>query len=323
MYCWSDEHITYLHFIMRKIFSHTYTLAIIACLLWSTAFAGIKIGLEYTTPLQFAGLRFFIAGLLIIPLTKNFKTFINAIKTNPWLILRVSLFQTIILYSLFYTGLSMVPGAIAAILIGSQPLFAALVSSAMQKNDKLSFMKLFTISLGIGGIVLIAYNKGWDDKQGSQQLIGMGILVLANISSGIGNVFVAKQKGQLPSTVLSAWQMSIGGLVLFLISLYSQPFTGFNQPLPYFLSLGWLSFLSAAAFTIWFMLLQRPNVLVSDLNIWKFIIPIFGALLSWILLPDEQPELIPIVGMIIIGISLILYSLANKRAAKKKSKQLQ
>ncbi len=301
---------------MKNILSHTYFLAIVACLLWSTAFAGIKIGLEYTTPLQFAGIRFFLAGLLIIPLTKNLRNFINAIKTNFWLIIRVSLFQTIILYSLFYWGLSLVPGAIAAILIGSQPLFAALVASMMQKNDKLSARKLFTISLGIGGIFLIAYHKGWGTNNGLQQVLGMAILILANISSGIGNVFVAKQKGKISATILSAWQMSIGGLVLFLFSLFFEPFSGFHKPLTYFISLGWLSFISAAAFTIWFTLLQRPNVLVSDLNIWKFIIPILGAILSWILLPGEQPELIPIIGMIIIGASLILYSLSNKKADK-------
>ena len=298
---------------MKKVISHTYFLAIIACLLWSTAFAGIKIGLQYTSPMQFAGLRFFIAGLFIIPLTRNFGHFLKAIRSNFGLIFRVSLFQTIILYSLFYWGISLVPGAIAAILIGSQPLFAALVSSAMQKNDKLSLPKLLTISLGIGGIVLIAYHKGWGSDNGIQQVLGMGILILANISSGIGNVFVSKQKGKLPSTILSAWQMALGGLTLFIISLFFEPFAGFNQPAAYYISLGWLSFISAAAFTIWFMLLQRPQVLVSDLNIWKFIIPIFGAILSWALIPDEQPEWIPILGMLIIGFSLVLYSIINRR----------
>jgi drug/metabolite transporter (DMT)-like permease len=40
--------------------------AIIACLLWSTAYAGIKIGLQYDTPFHFAGVRFIISGMIII-----------------------------------------------------------------------------------------------------------------------------------------------------------------------------------------------------------------------------------------------------------------
>ncbi|TLX75359.1 DMT family transporter [Labilibacter sediminis] len=298
---------------MKKLISHTYFLAILACLLWSTAFAGIKIGLQYTTPLQFAGIRFFLAGLLILPLTKNLKRFFKAFAQNPWLIVKVSVFQTVILYSLFYWGISIVPGAITAIIIGSQPLFAALVANFMQKNDKLSLKKFGTISLGITGIILIAYHKGWNTENGVETVMGMGILILANISSGIGNVFVSKQKGKIPATILSSWQMILGGLTIFLISLSLEPFNGFNHPAPYFISLAWLSFMSATAFTIWFLLLQRHSVLVSDLNIWKFIIPIFGAFLSWVLLPDEQPELIPVIGMVIIGVSLVLYSIINRK----------
>jgi len=298
---------------MRKLFTHTYTLAVISCLLWSTAFAGIKIGLEYTTPIQFAGIRFFIAGLLIIPLSSSIKDFYQAIVKHPWQILKVSLFQTIILYALFYWGISKVPGAITAIIIGSQPLFAALVAHFMQKHDKIGIKKLLTISLGIFGIVLIAFHKGWETQNGINQLVGIIILIFANIASAIGNVFVSNQKGKIAASILSSWQMTIGGIVLFIFSLFIEPFNGFSHPLPYFLSLGWLSFLSATAFTVWFYLLQRPNVLVSDLNIWKFIIPIFGAILSWIIIPGESPEIIPIIGMIIIGTSLILNNFLNRQ----------
>jgi drug/metabolite transporter (DMT)-like permease len=105
----------------------------------------------------------------------------------------------------------------------------------------------------------------------------------------------------------------IGGLFLFILSLFIEPFKGFVFPAQYYMALGWLSFLSAAALTIWLYLLQQPGVKVSGLNVWKFIIPIFGAIFSWIILPEEQPELIPVIGMIIIAISLVLY---HRQSAK-------
>jgi hypothetical protein len=40
--------------------------AIMACLPWSTAYAGNKIGLHYDTPFHFAGVRFIISGTIII-----------------------------------------------------------------------------------------------------------------------------------------------------------------------------------------------------------------------------------------------------------------
>jgi len=41
----------------------TLLLAAVACMLWSTAFVGIKIGLRYSSPFQFAGFRFILSGL--------------------------------------------------------------------------------------------------------------------------------------------------------------------------------------------------------------------------------------------------------------------
>ena len=70
--------------------------------------------------------------------------------------------------------------------------------------------------------------------------------------------------------------------------------------------------MAAAAFSIWYKLLQRPGVKVSELNLWKFIIPVAGAILSWLLVPGEKPEWITISGMIIITVSLILFYRSTK-----------
>ncbi|HOG57194.1 MAG TPA: EamA family transporter, partial [Bacteroidales bacterium] len=56
--------------------------AIVACLLWSTAYAGIKLGLQYDTPLHFAGLRFMIAGLMLLPFTVRPSSYIRMIREH-------------------------------------------------------------------------------------------------------------------------------------------------------------------------------------------------------------------------------------------------
>jgi drug/metabolite transporter (DMT)-like permease len=52
---------------------------------------------------------------------------------------------------------------------------------------------------------------------------------------------------------------------------------------------------------------------VSDLNLWKFLIPLFGAVFSWILLPGEYPQVMTIVGMIIITSSLVISNLVQRK----------
>lgn len=283
--------------------------AILACLLWSSAFVGIKIGLPYTTPLQFAGIRFFISGLMVLPLAIYFNPgFLKIFSRNIRFILLLGLLQTSIQYALFYTGISKVPGSIGAIVIGSSPLFIALVAHYLMPDDKLSWKKVGIIMFGFSGIVLVS--MGGDSRSsGAIQLIGIIILIGNNIISGFTNVIIALEKRKIPPMILSSGSMIIGGLFLFLFSI---PVEGLNfspKPGEYYFSLAWLSILSAVAITIWITLLKQPAVVVSDLNLWKFLIPIAGALMAWLILPEESPDWLSVAGMLVAGGSLLLLNM--------------
>jgi len=151
---------------------------------------------------------------------------------------------------------------------------------------------------------------------GSLLGIGIAILILNNGLAGIGNVVVSKTAAELPPLVLSSFSMIVGGAILYLFALPIEGFAHGPFPLEYFGALAWLSFLSAAAITIWYTLLNRPGVKVSDLNMWKFIIPVVGAILSWAILPNEHADALSIVGMVIIASSLLVLNLKVKFTKK-------
>lgn len=286
-------------------FKSTTFLAIVACILWSTAFVGIKIGLKYTSPFQFAGIRFFISGVLIIPFIPNFLKSLPIALTNAPKIILVGLVQTFLQYALFYKGIDLVPGALGAMVIGSGPLFIAIVAHFLMPDDTITRRKLISILLGLTGIAIVSIGrKGMGDVG---PLVGLGILILIlnNILSGFGNILVAKDKRQIPPLVLSSFSMIFGGFALFILGVFTEGYNSGPFPLEYYLSLGWLSFLSAAAISIWYTLLKRPGVKVSSLNMWKFIIPVLGAVLSWLILPNEYPNLLAIIGMILVATALI------------------
>lgn len=303
-------------FSMKKFFLSTTVLAIFACLLWATPFTAIKIGLKYTTPLQFAGVRFLISGVLILPFIKNLKHKVLE-SIHRWrLILWVALLQTTLLYGLFYMGINLVPGALGAMLIGSQPLFTAMMAHWMLKNDKMNWQKIGAILLGISGVCIISLGRS-DFVLTTTIPLGVGILILNNIVGSMGNVVVSRDAKGMPPRVLASFSMLIGGAALLLISIpVEHPNWSEFHPLEYYLSLGWLAIVSAMAITIWFGLLGREGVRVSTLNTWKFIVPIFGAFLSWTILPDENPDMISIIGMIVIAISLLLVNYQNRKFAK-------
>ena len=281
--------------------------AIIACLLWSTAYAGIKIGLQYDTPFHFAGVRFIISGLMILPLTVRPSLFIRMINEHWRVIAWVTLLQIVVNYSLFYQGLNLVPGALGAVVYGAQPLIIAIVAALMHKDDKLTRKKILTIVFGISGVILISVGRQAFKLGTGLELLGIAMILVGNTATAVSNVVISLKSKDLNPFVLSSTSLFFGGVILYLISIPAEHKIPGPPPTEYWVALLWLSFMAASAFSIWFKLLQRPGVKVSELNLWKFITPITGAVLSWILVPDEHPEWLTISGMIIITASLIVF----------------
>ena len=293
---------------------NTALLAIISCLLWSTAFAGVKIGLQYATPLQFAGTRFFIAGLLVFPLAHRINPgYFRIIRHHLKLILLLAFLQTFLQNTMFYNGIYMIPAAVAAIIIGSQPLFIALVANFFMPGERMTLTKTLVILLGIAGVALVSFGKDPQSVTGHIAVAGILLLLGVNIVSGLSNVLVAREKGMIPPLVISSSSMILGGAALFLFSI---PFEGIHfgsKPPVYFISLAWLSLLSAVAISIWITLLKRPGIVVSDLNLWKFLIPLFGAMFSWVLILAEHPQPITTAGMVIITLALLSSALLKRK----------
>jgi len=281
--------------------------AVIACLLWSTAYAGIKLGLQYDTPLHFAGVRFIISGLMLLPFTVKPAAYLRMIRENYKVVLSVMVLQTLMNYSLFYLGLNLVPGALGAVIVGSQPLVTAVVAAMMHDEERLTRSKIITIIFGISGVILISAGRQAFRLGTALEFLGVILILGANIATAVSNVVVSLKSRGMNPVVLSSFSLGVGGLILYLVSIPVEGTVRDYRPFLYWADLAWLSFMSAFAFSLWFKLLQRPGVKVSELNLWKFIIPVVGAILSWILVPGEHPEILTIAGMIVISLSLILF----------------
>ena len=292
--------------------SNTIFWAIIACLLWSTAYAGIKIGLQYDTPFHFAGVRFIISGLMILPFTVKPSIYIRMLRNHWRVVAWVTFLQIVINYSLFYQGLNLVPGALGAVVYGAQPLIIAVVAALMHRDDKLTRNKIITIVFGISGVIFISIGRQAFKLGTGLELLGIAMILVGNIATAVSNVVISLKSKDLNPFVLSSSSLFFGGVVLYLISIPAESVPHGPLPKEYWFALLWLSFMAAAAFSIWYKLLQRPGVKVSELNLWKFLTPVTGAVLSWMLVPDEHPELLTILGMIIITSSLILFYKKNQ-----------
>jgi drug/metabolite transporter (DMT)-like permease len=193
--------------------------AIIACLLWSTAYAGIKLGLQFDTPFHFAGIRFIISGLMILPFTVRPAVYIKMIRVHWKVIAWVTTLQIVINYSLFYQGLKLIPGALGAVVYGAQPLIIAIVAAIMHKDDKLSKKKIVTIIFGISGVILISVGRQAFKLGTILELLGVLMILVGNIATAASNVIISMKSKDINPFVLSSSSLFLGGIILYLISI--------------------------------------------------------------------------------------------------------
>ena len=131
------------------------------------------------------------------------------------------------------------------------------------------------------------------------------LLLLSIIFQGYSAISVSEDKGKVNPIFLNAVQMFFGGLLIYMIGLGTEGYHSFiGKPSGFYISLGILVFISVFAFSFWFIALQSKG---AKVNMCRLINPILGAVLSWVMLPDEYPTFSTVAGMIIIVSSLIIY----------------
>ena len=219
------------------------------------------------------------------------------------------------MYGCYYMGISRVPASIAAIVMGTGPLFSAMTAHLLLHDDKMSLKKIVSLFLGFIGIAIISSRKDPGTAAGASELTGIVLLLIASILESLANVIVKKHPTEpLP---LTSMQLFLGGLLLTVTSFITETPTTHTYPPIFYISLAWLSFVSAAGFSIWFSIIQKKEIKVSELNLLKFLIPVIGATLSWLLLANEQPDIKSLAGMLLIASSVLVFFRKNKKKLSK------
>lgn len=282
--------------------------AILASVLWAIVNPVIKTGLSYDmTPMNFAGLRFTSVGIILLAYTWH-KGMWEEVRKNSKLFTLLTLVNIFLGYAAFYIGVNLVDGAISSIIMGITPFVNIILSHIMTKNDKLNKHKVISILISLVGLLMIIGVKSGGYSINGIGLIGIGLLFMNIIFQGYSAIKVAEYKANIDPVFLNAVQMFFGGFLLYVTGVAIEGYKQFiGKPIGFYLSLGTLVFVSVFAFSFWFIALQDKNTKVSEVNMCRLINPILGAILSWIMLPDEVPTFNTVAGMIIIVFSLVFY----------------
>lgn len=265
-------------------------LAVFCCVLWGSAFPCIKIGYrlfsiaseDTGSVILFAGLRFTFAGLLVVLTGSIFQKKLLFPKKTEWKkVIVLSLFQTAVQYTFFYIGLAHASGVKGAIITGSNSLLTILVASLLFHQEKLTLPKTTGCLLGFAGVALANVSDGGISLDFT--LLGEGFVFFSALSYAFSSVLIKIYSRDSNPVMLSGCQFFLGGLILSSLGyLMGGRLAAGSMAAVGMLS--YLAFLSAAAYTIWGILLKYNPV--SQVSIYGFSNPVVGVLLSALLLQE-------------------------------------
>ena len=310
---------------MKKLDGKIYTnpafvvfFACLCCALWGSATPFIKMGYriiyadfpgakpDVPSTILFAGIRFALAGFITILIYSIARKRILVPKPgNLGRIGLVALVQTVIQYFFFYIGLANTSGAKGTVLSGSSSFFSIIISTLVFKQERLTVKKVVACLIGFAGIIAVNLN-GLDF---SMNLLGDGFVIFSAISLGFSSVLIKIFSKHEDPVVISGYQFMAGGAVMVAVGLI----TGGRIDLSDYrgvLILLYLACLSAVAYALWGVLLKYNPV--SKVTIFSFMTPVFGVLLTKLMLPDESTvhiaNLLIALALVSLGVFLLNYT---------------
>ena len=296
--------------------------AMLCCALWGSATPFIKMGYKVMfegakpnvpSTILFAGIRFAAAGFITIALYSIArKKVLYPKRQNLDKIAIIALFQTIIQYFFFYIGLANTSGAKGTIISGSSSFFAIFISSLIFKQEKLTVQKVVACIVGFAGIIAVNL-QGLDFNM---NFTGDAFVLFSSISLAFSSVLIKIFSKDEDPVVISGYQFMLGGAVMIIVGLIAGGKIDYVTPTGIAI-LVYLSFLSAIAYALWGMLLKYNPV--SKVTIFSFMTPVFGVLLTKLMLPEESTvqlvNLLISLVLVCAGVFMLNYTRQKKSTA--------
>ena len=255
------------------------------CFFWGTTYLAIAVGLESFEPTLFAGLRFLVAGGVLL--------FVMARQQNARLPIGREWFRLGVV-GLMLLGVGngavvwaemWVPSGMAALMVATSPFWAAALERAQKDGERVGLRGLFGMAVGFGGLALLVGPQLFGRELNGKYLLGVIIIQVGCFFWQAGSLYAKRRPTGVSPLMASAVQMLWAGVALTLAGTLAGEWGGMRFSLR---SAGALFYLvvfgSIVAYSAYMYAIQKlPLSLVST---YSYVNPLVALVLGWLVLAE-------------------------------------
>ena len=276
----------------------------LVAIIWALNFSVVKYSLAEIDPLSFNGLRFIFAAA-IIWIVLLYRRQLFTIPKKDWLpLICMGLLGNLIYQGLFIIGIDYTYAANAAVMLGTIPIWVALISHFFNL-EQMNIFKTLGVLAAFAGIIFIISGGNDPFSFGSDTFLGDIIIIGAAIVWGGYTILSKSFLTRYTPIQFSAIMATIGAIVLFLIGL------------PNIIQLEWTQISAAAyggviysgllsigvAYLIWNYGLQTVGAVHTAT--YQNLVPVMGLFFGIVLL-NEQLTFLQYTGSALVIVGIIL-----------------
>lgn len=271
-------------------------------LFWGSAFAVVKVGLDFSPPVLFAGLRSLLGGLAMVAVAYLWGGSPNLRRDWPVFVL-LAAFNVVLFIGLQTYAILHLPSGSAAVLVYLQPILVGLLAWLIL-GERLSVAKIVGLLLGFSGIVAVSAGSVSGAASAISPL-GVAFGAASALSWALGTVLFKKYEARVSTLWAVAVPFVVGGVVLTALGLLVEPWGEVSWSAALVASMLYSSLVGiSAAWVIWFALVRAGEA--SRVAAYIFAVPLTAVLVGVVFL-DEPLGFALLVGaaLVVSGIYLV------------------
>ncbi|UKA68455.1 DMT family transporter [Arthrobacter sp. FW306-05-C] len=266
---------------------------------WGSCFLAISIGLKDAPLLWFAALRALIAGGALLTVA-GFRRESMPRGGRTWALIAVmGIVNVTLAFGAMFGGLAGLSTGAASVLANAQPLLIVLPAWWIYK-ERVSARTLAAMGTGFAGLLAVALPGGTGT--------GAWLSLTAALAVTAGTLISRQIKADVLQVI--AWHFLIGGAILAVIAGLTEGVPAINWGVRFIGILLYVSLVgTAAAFLGWFTEVRHARL--DAVTAWTFLVPVFGILLSTVVLGERQSSW-SLAGMVLVLVSMLVLVLPRR-----------